>query len=73
MLSVIVSIQFSVASFDSVVYGSGCLGCSVDVNGFHDDGFVSGCRQVFIDSSTKVDHQHGCVVHCRDSLWVVVM
>ena len=60
LLSALILVWFR---FDSVVNGSGCSG---DVSGFHGDGFVSGCRQAFIDSSTRVDHRHGCVVHCRD-------
>lgn len=61
--------QFSpmLFSFDSVDYGSGCSG---DVNGFHGDGFASGCRHVIVVRLAGFHCQHvGCCQSAK--IWFV--
>lgn len=44
--------------FDSVGYGSGCLGNVYDFHGVQLRGFVPGCRLVFIDISIRIGRRH---------------
>ena len=66
VFSVVVSIQFSIFSFNNVFYGSGC---SSDVNGFHGDCLYLVVDIWFSTVSLGFHFQHVVVFHlCR--IWV---